>query len=459
MKTSILIALSLCFQIASAQYTKLKDFAGGPNGENPLKTTLVYDGGFLYGLTKFGGTDNLGNVFKIKTDGSAYTHLYEFKYDNVGYYPSGSLTKLGDTLYGTTNMGCPNNTGAIFKIRTDGSGATNLHCFVGSDGGMSHGTLLYDGTYLFGTTSSGGMANSGTVFKIKPDGTNFNTVYYFDWISSGNGPGTSLLYDGNFLYGMTAGTSGKGNVFKVKPDGSAFSRLGPNDFGNALGGLVFNGTYLFGMTPYGGSNNKGQIFRMLRDGSAYSILHDFNGADGSAPVNDLLLIGNDLYGMTYEGGSNDKGVLFKIKTDGSGFTKLLDFVGATNGSNPYGGLVSDGIYIYGMTSFGGAYSKGTIFKYVIDPVLAGINESKESASVELFPNPCSDQLNLRSSVDLSNATITLLDPLGRVLPVLQTTDGQNTKLSLGELSNGIYFIQIRLDEKVILNKKITVTDR
>jgi uncharacterized repeat protein (TIGR03803 family) len=277
MKTSILIALSLCFQIASAQYTKLKDFAGGPNGENPLKTTLVYDGGFLYGLTKFGGTDNLGNVFKIKTDGSAYTHLYEFKYDNVGYYPSGSLTKLGDTLYGITNMGCSNNTGAIFKIRTDGSGATNLHCFVGSDGGFSQGTLIYDGTYLFGTTTYSGIANSGTVFKIKPDGSNFSTVYYFDWISTGNTPGTSVLYDGTYLYGMTQGTYTYGNVFKVKPDGSSFSRLGPNDGGNAQGGLVFDGTYFYGMTPYSGANNKGKIFRMKNDGSDYSILHDFSG--------------------------------------------------------------------------------------------------------------------------------------------------------------------------------------
>lgn len=460
MKTSILTVLSLCYQIASAQYTKLMDFAGGANGESPFKTSLVYDGTFLYGVTEFGGQNNAGIVFKIKPNGSAFTNLYDFAEGSLGVFPVGSLTKIGDTLYGISSMGGPNNLGAVFKLNKNGSGHTNLHSFVGTDGGLSQGTLVYDGTYLYGSTTYSGNANSGVIFKIKPNGSSFSNVVMFDFLSTGSTPGSSLCYDGTFLYGMTMGTYTLGNVFKVKPDGTAFSRLGPNDGGNAQGGLVFDGTYFIGMTPYSGANNKGKIFRMKSDGSAYSILHDFSGvADGEEPWNDLLRVGNDLYGMTSRGGMYDLGVLFTMKTDGSGFTKLVDFDGTSNGSHPHGSLVSDGIYIYGMTTDGGAYDKGTIFRYVIDPVLAGINESKESASVEIFPNPCSDQLNLRSSLDLSNATITLLDPLGRVLPVVQTTDGQTTKLSLGELSNGIYFIQIRLDEKVILNKKITVTDR
>ena len=377
MKTNFLIALSLCFQIASAQYTKLMDFAGGVTGAGPWKTTLLYDGTFLYGVTELGGQNNAGVIFKIRPDGSTFTNLYDFAQGSLGIFPAGSLMSIGDTLYGTTSMGGPNNLGAVFKLHKNGSGHTNMHTFAGIDGGLSGGTLLYDGTYLYGTTSYSGVANSGVIFKIKPNGSSFSNVFMFNYLSTGSTPGNSLCYDGTFLYGMTLGTYTLGNVFKVKPDGTAFSRLGPNDGGNAQGGLIFDGTYLFGMTPYAGANNKGKIFRMKSDGSAYSILHDFSGlADGEQPWNDLLRVGNDLYGMTSRGGTFDLGVLFTIKTDGTGFTKLLDFNGPINGSHPHGSLISDGIYIYGMTTDGGTYNKGTIFKYVIDPLLAGINESK-----------------------------------------------------------------------------------
>src|SRR5882672_6043782 len=122
------------------------------------------------------------------------------------------------------------------------------------------------------------------------------------------------------------------------------------------GDLTSVGTFLYGMTNTGGANNMGTIFRIKPDGTAYAKLLDFTGFDGSAhgshPQGSLLSDGTFLYGMTRDGGVNGVGVIFKIMLDGTGYATLLDFAGSTNGSLPTGSLISDGTFLYGMTTNG-----------------------------------------------------------------------------------------------------------
>ena len=60
------------------------------------------------------------------------------------------------------------------------------------------------------------------------------------------------------------------------------------------------------------------------------IVHNFvMDNDLNSPYGDLVTDSTWFYGMTSEGGAFNLGTIFKIKTDGSGFTKLLDFDGAT----------------------------------------------------------------------------------------------------------------------------------
>jgi len=129
------------------------------------------------------------------------------------------------------------------------------------------------------------------------------------------------------------------------------------------GSLISDGTFLYGMTSEGGTNDMGTIFKIMPNGSGYEKLLDFEGAtNGSHPYGSLVSDGTFLYGMTSEGGTNDAGTIFKIMPNGSGYSKLLDFAGATNGSYHYGSLFSDGTFLCGMTSEGGTNDVGTIFK-------------------------------------------------------------------------------------------------
>src|SRR3972149_5060166 len=112
------------------------------------------------------------------------------------------------------------------------------------------------------------------------------------------------------------------------------------------------------MTRFGGSNNMGVLFKIMPNGTGYTKLVDFTGtANGSYPYGSLISDGTFLYGMTCGNGTNDMGTVFKIKPDGTGYAKLIDFDG-TNGSYPRGSLISDGTFLYGMTAEGGTNNIG-----------------------------------------------------------------------------------------------------
>jgi gliding motility-associated-like protein len=355
--------VAFCFLLSTgsfAQYTKLLDM--GSAGENPLGS-LYSDGTFLYGTTSAGGSNNFGTLFKINPDGTGHSILLHFNSFGNGRNPTGSLISDGTFLYGMTKEGGSLGLGTLFKITPTSGSYTKLLDFDGANGSLPTGDLLFDGTFLYGLTSAGGVFDFGTIFKIKPDGTDYQKLLDFD-DTNGRGPNGSLIFVGSFLYGMTLNsTIGSGVMFKIMPDGTGFGIVSDLPNGdNPYGSLLFDGTFLFGMT-YGGGNDDGIIFKLKPDGSEYSTVMEFNGiAKGAGPFGSLISDGTSLYGMTRNGGSGFAGTVFKIAKDGTGHTKLIDFTGAANGRSPYGSLIFDGTFLYGLTSEGGADKSGTLFK-------------------------------------------------------------------------------------------------
>ena len=313
----LIFSLAFC-TLANAQFTKLLDFAGATNGSNP-NGSLISDGTFLYGMTYAGGTNDMGVIFKIKPDGSNYVKLLDFVGAN-GNAPFGSLISDGTFLYGMTYAGGTNNDGTLFKIMSDGSNYVKLLDFDFTNGGYPEGSLISDGIFLYGMTGGQvGTNNNGTVFKIKPDGSNYVKLLDFTGTTNGSNPRGSLISDGTFLYGMTrnGGTSGYGTIFKIQLDGSNYLKL--LDFAGAINGsapsgsLISDGTFLYGMTRIGGTHYEGTIFKIKLDGSNYVKLLDFanDTLHGTFPRGSLLSDGTFLYGMTPYGGTSYKGVIFK----------------------------------------------------------------------------------------------------------------------------------------------------
>src|SRR4051812_29754312 len=93
----------------------------------------------------------------------------------------------------------------------------------------------------------------------------------------------------------------------------------------------------------------------------YTKLHDFYVLNGNRPRGDLYSDGSFLYGMTAYGGPYYDGVIFKIKPDGTGYVEIFNFNGP-DGYAPSGTLISDGTFLYGTAGGGGADSNGMVFK-------------------------------------------------------------------------------------------------
>jgi uncharacterized repeat protein (TIGR03803 family) len=96
-----------------------------------------------------------------------------------------------------------------------------------------------------------------------------------------------------------------------------------------------------------------------------SVLTNFSPANsgGFAPYGSLLQAWSTvLYGVTAFGGASGKGTIFSIQPDGT-FGVLYSFAGGTDGAIPYGGLIqgADGS-LYGATTAGGVNGTGVVFR-------------------------------------------------------------------------------------------------
>lgn len=360
------------FNIIHQAYIDVDQFSGaGPAG------SLILNGTYLFGIMNSGGFNNVGTAFNFDPNGP-YLPSHAPISGQGGRAPVGSLISDGTFFYGTTRAGGLFDAGTLFKVLPDGTGYTKLIDFSGSDGSYPESSLMFDGTYIYGTTSRGGIFDpgfgAGTVFKVLPDGTDFTKLKDF-FSSDGGNPTQALVSDGTYLYGIatTDGSLGGGTIYRILPDGTNFTKL--HEFGlsgsggkRPDGSLVFDGTFLYGTTYEGGVHQFGTIFRMKPDGADFEKLLDFDGSNGKYPRGSLMLDGTLLYGTTGAGGLSDRGTVFKISTDGSGYTKLHEFTNFSCGAGPNGGLILNGSVLYGMTGGGGTASAsgGTIFRLTND---------------------------------------------------------------------------------------------
>jgi uncharacterized repeat protein (TIGR03803 family) len=227
-----------------------------------------------------------------------------------------------------------------------------------------------DGNF-YGTTPTT-ADGFGSVFKITPTGT-LTTLYSLNVQNPADGctpEGLTEGADGNF-YGTTytCGTYGVGNVFVVSPGGTetvlhAFGSSS-TDGVNPKSSLIQNANGSFyGTTTAGGTYDFGTVF-MLTTAGVETVLYSFgaNSADGSYPGRLVLGPEGNLYGITTNGGAYGKGTVFTVTP--TGVESVLYSFGAstTDGASPNSLLLGfvDGNF-YGTTYSGGAYGDGSVFK-------------------------------------------------------------------------------------------------
>ena len=355
----------------------ISDGHGANEGNN-----LILDGTTFYGFIRSGGDNNRGVIFSMDTNGSNYLKLYDFGGSTNPESPAGSPTFLTvsgtDYLYGMSRTGGTNDAGTVFRIETDGSNMEVLHEFEADtvdNGDGPRGSLVASGSTLYGVTNDGGANDDGCIFKIDTDGSNFAIVWDFeDAADNGAFPEGSIIIDNGFIYGTTSdgGANSVGAVYKYSISGDSLTILhnfaGFNtDGATPRGELLLSGTTLYGTTTAGNTvDNRGTIFKVDTDGSNYLLMHNCRSSTeiGDIPYGGLTLLDGKLYGMTVYGGEDNEGVIFEIETDGSNYTVSHELTNAsTSGEHPYASFLLVGDTLYGMTEQGGASDNGVIFSY------------------------------------------------------------------------------------------------
>lgn len=355
------------------------------NGSGPAGGVTIGSDGQIYGITSSGGripggSNALNGVFFRTTLQGAITPLTIFS-DSIGRVPLAGLAIGSDgNFYGSASAGGGNAYGSFFRMTPQGDLSVIHNCLnlgIYPKAQLTTG-IGANSDFLYATTTYGSpiISSNGTVLKINP-GTSavtleqkLNVGLSISVGAQTVGPVVNL---GDKTYGMTSVSSGGKGAFLRMQGGTATTVATFNDTTGhtPLGGPTWvGGTTFYGTTSAGGTGANGTIFKI--DGATTGSLQTlvaFTGANGSAPVGELLLQGDvntgTFYGVTSSGGTAGKGTVFKMTPTGT-LTTLASFTGtsgATLGSTPRAGLVmaSDG-NLYGTTEQGGTANQGTLFQ-------------------------------------------------------------------------------------------------
>ncbi len=362
-------------------------FTNSPDGVEPVSSLALGPNNALYGTTLNGGNTSTssGTLFTISVDGSGYKVLHDFSLSESGGkglttppYQLFTVTYGSDgSLYGTT-FGGTNGNGSVFRVNPDGSSYSVIHSFGTSD--AAPGSLIQgrDGK-LYGTSGN-------AIFTLATSGSNYTVLHLFTNSPDGDAVfGKPMQAADGTIYGTTffGGTNGSGTIYKLNPDGSGYAVLysfgASPDGANPYSGLAQGADgAIYGTTRSGGLNGGGTVFKINPDGSGYTILHNFNLADGTAPLGGVIAgLGNVIYGVTSEQGLYTGGTLFSLSLDGSAYDVLYNFgsSGGFDASHPYGGLVqgpasAGTLALYGTTVYGGTSHLGAIYGLLVNPPLS-----------------------------------------------------------------------------------------
>jgi uncharacterized repeat protein (TIGR03803 family) len=312
--------------------TVLHSFTGGADGGNPLYSYVIFDrAGNLYGTTSYGGTNEYGLVFELSPAGASWTEtvLYNFANGADGAYPeNGLIMDTVGNLYGTTANG---GRGAfVFELSPSDGDWTEQVIYGPVNDGYSR--LIRDTAgNIFGVSTEDKGQNNihiNKAFELSPNGNGGWNPTVIHTFKDDIDPFTLAVDKDGSLYGTSSGggAAGLGMVFKLSVGKKGWNRNVlysfsgyPKDGANPLGGIVLDADgNIYGTTVNGGKHDSnGTVYELLApvDKGSYKekILWSFNGTDGSAPVDRLVLDSEgNLYGTTAAGGSSGYGVVFEV---------------------------------------------------------------------------------------------------------------------------------------------------
>lgn len=256
---------------------------------------------------------------------------------------------------------------------------------------------------LWGTTQVGGPDDMGILYSTKYDGTGQDIKKTFTYTNSGKATGRNrpTLYN-NKLYSLLS----KGPTFSIS-EGAIITEYDPatNVYvrkadlfdigihevaGSAL--TVYNNK-LYGLS-YDLNSDKAVLFEFNPASNALTLKYQFTAANGENPAGDLTVFNNKLYGITRLGGANNEGVIYEFDPATNIYTKKKDLSEATTGKFTEGTFSVYNNKLWAVTSsYQNDGAEGAIISY--DPatnvfsrkaVLSSINGLTPTGEVTWYNN-------------------------------------------------------------------------
>lgn len=166
----------------------------------------------------------------------------------------------------------------------------------------------------------------------------------------------------------------------------------------------------------------------------------------------------DKVNIGWETASESNNDYFNIErsADGKNFNSIATIAGAGNSTHSIRytytdlkPLAGDSYYRLKQTDYNGEFEYSDI---VISICNAG------SMGIDIFPNPFSLQTSLHADKALSNATLIIYNSTGQAVKQFNNISGQDITIYREELTHGLYYIQLAIENKIISTKKLIVID-
>lgn len=368
-----------------------------------------------------GTTQHLNSIFAT-TNSSVFT---------VGTNGTGRKTSNGGSLWSTMSLGVTTTQNSIRFInsssgftaggfqdimRTTNSGSS----WANIGGGM---TDLND--CHFTSSSSGwvvGNIEVGYGFLYNP--FTFNLIQ----ITANANKVLRGIYFANSTTGWVVGEGGL--IIKTTDNGIAWTQQTSGTL-NQLNKVMFTDA------------NNGIVV-----GNGGTILKTINGgANWTSSTSGTIQNLNAVY---YADASNvwacgNNGII--LKSSDGGLTWASETSGTTETLNAIHGI--------GITDVWACGNNGTI---IYRSGTTSVFEPHLQTTISVYPNPFSALTTFQSGNLLQNATLTMENCFGQTVKQIKNISGQTITLHRDNLSNGLYFIRLTQDNKVISTEKLVITD-
>ena len=309
-----------------------------------------------------------------------------------------------------------------------------------------------------------------------PNGSNVFTEY----LITDTGISEILQNSGSYVYGG-AGTmsfSKFGNKFLFTTWAGLIETF---DFDRCTGlfsnPIVVSGIRLTGSMLTIGSSfspNGNTIYVSQNDTTSYLFQYDLTAANITASKDTLSMIASPkLAGGSLRLAPNDK--IYWTCVWNNGVTNNYPYadtmyhtenmnLSVINDPNVVGSGCNFSLYSFnlgGKRCYWGLpnnpeYDLGPVVGSVCDSLVNGIVEIKNE-SIQLFPNPTSNQVTISSSTTFLGNQLKIINTIGKLMKTIKLPDNQNlTTISVEDLEPGIYTLEILNSTTILKTEKLVI---